>query len=240
MKATGYTKRSSMLVVACLSLCLLSFATLSSVRDPAAAQTQSPPSICPQLNSNKVATEWIGRRVHHTISASLAGGTLPKPEPTYQWQVSPGKITSGQGTHSIKVEMPDCECDVHVVTEVEGLDAGCQKRVEWGVNDLCFYPVSNDSYGDIGWDEERRLLSKHVPILKSGQCWQMWITPHGDKGERAGETLARAKRARQYLVSEHGVEAERVSVMAGEPAGERRISLSVFHGRFTRTEGARP
>lgn len=239
LKATGGASSSLTLILTCLSLVVLSFVA-PSPRQSSAAQTQSPPPDCPQLNSNIVATEWIGRTVHHKLSAGLTGGTPPKRALTYRWIVSPGKITDGQGTRSITVEMPECECDVYVETEVEGLEAGCEKTVRWGINDLCFYPMSVDGYGELAPDEEKALLAKHVPLLKGGKCWQMRIKAHVKKGEDASGVLARAERARQYLVEEHGVEADRLTVIEGEPLEEWKIGLTVFHGRFPRKDGSRP
>lgn len=241
LKGLGGVKSLLALGAACLTLSLFSSAGFPPAPALAAAQQpQSPPSDCPQLNSNIASTEWIGRTVRHTLSAGLTGGTLPKRELTYRWKVSPGKITSGQGTHSITVEMPECECDLSVETEVEGLEAGCQKSVGWRIGDLCFYPVSVDSYGDLVPDEEKALLDKHIPLLKKGQCWQMHITAHGKKGEDTAGVLVRAERAKQYLIEEHGVEADRITVFSGEPRDERKISLTVFHGPFARREGSRP
>lgn len=226
------------LVGACLWL--VSAAVPASQYQRAEAQTQSPSADCPRMSSNIVATEWIGRTVRHVLSARLTGGTLPERELIYKWKISPGKITSGQGTHLITVEMPECECDVYVETEVEGLEAGCEKTVRWGINDLCFYPVSIGSYSEIAPGEEKALLGKHVPLLKKGQCWQMRITAHGKKGENTADVLARAERAKQYLVEEHGVEADRITIVEGEPLEERKISLMVFHGPFVRKDRARP
>jgi hypothetical protein len=237
LEATNDAKLLFTLGVICLCLFLVTF---SSVHSPAAAQTQSPPADCPRPYSRIESSQWVGRTVHHTLSAGLTGGDPPRREITYKWKVSPGKITSGQGSHSITVEMPECDCDVNVLTEVNGLEAGCQKSVEWGIHDLCFYPVSVDNYGDIGRDEEKALLSKHVLTLKKGQCWQMRITAHGKEGDQTGETLARAEQAKEYIVSEHGVEADRVTVVDGGPQDEREINLLVFHGRFTRKEESRP
>lgn len=240
LKATGDAKPLSLLLLACLAPLLLSLAASSSGQNAAAAQTQSPPADCPQPYSRIESTEWIGRTVHHSLSAGLTGGTHPRREITYKWTVAPGKITGGQGSQSITVEMPECVCDLHVKTEVEGLEAGCQKSVEWAVSDLCFYPVNIDHYGDIGRDDEKALLAKHVPALKKGQCWQMHITAHGKRGEQPGETRARAERAKQYVVSEHGVEADRVTVLDGEPQDTPKIRLSVFHGPFKRRDESRP
>lgn len=240
LKATAGVKSLLTFGVACLTFFLSSRADLPQTLAPVAAQAQSVPSDCPQLNSNIMATEWAGRTVRHKLSAVLTGSTLPKRELTYKWKVSPGKITSGQGTHSITVEMPECECDVDVETEVEGLEAGCEKSVRWGINDLCFYPVGVDNYSDLARDEEKALLAKHVPLLKKGQCWQMRITAHDKKGEDAAGVLARAGRAKQYLIEEHGVEADRITVVRGAPQDERKISLLVFHGPFVRKDGSRP
>jgi len=238
-KAEGAAKFLFMPLLTCLSLYLFPFAASSSRQSSAVTQTQSPPSDCPQLYSRIESSQWVGRTVHHTLSAGLTGGTPPKLEITYKWKVTPGTITSGQGSNLIIVEMPECECDLHVLTEAEGLEAGCQKSVEWGINDLCFYPVSTESYGAISAEEEKALLSKYASALRD-KCWQMRITAHEKKGDRPGETLARAEQAKQYVVGVHGVEADRIIVVAGEPQEEHKINLLVFHGRFARKEGARP
>ncbi len=60
-----------------------------------------------------------------TFSASVTGGT--QESVTYEWKVSNGAITYGQGTPSIRVK-PDRGNinDVTVTLEVGGIDSDCQ------------------------------------------------------------------------------------------------------------------
>ena len=56
-------------------------------------------------------------------------GLEPEGKLTYTWEVSKGKITSGQGTASITVDMgAESTEGVTATVEVGGLDKGCQNK----------------------------------------------------------------------------------------------------------------
>lgn len=166
--------------------------------------------------------------MHHVLSGGLEG-VAGKTGLTYKWTLSPGTITSGQGTQSVTVEMPECKCDFHLKMEVEGLEPGCENSIEWTIFDLCFYPISIDSYGDISIEEEDERLSKLAPVLQREQCWALRITAFGKKGENAGATRAKARRAKRFIVDKFHVADEQIEIIDGGLTDARKIELYLYH-----------
>jgi len=88
------------------------------------AQAQSSSPSCPTVEID-CPTECYKADKPYTITARVTGAD-PKKNLTYNWSISRGVISSGQGTSSITVtEETACEI-VTARVEVTGLDAECQ------------------------------------------------------------------------------------------------------------------
>ena len=61
----------------------------------------------------------------YTFAANVSGG-YPDKEPTYRWSVSAGRITKGQGTSGIEVDVSGITEDIEVTVKVGGIQPdGC-------------------------------------------------------------------------------------------------------------------
>jgi hypothetical protein len=191
-------------------------------------QEQGARSRCPKPYAKIESSRWAGKTMYHVLSGGLEG-VADKPGLTYKWSISPGTITSGQGTPSVTLEMPECKCDFHLKMEVEGLEPGCENSIEWAIFDICFYPAMTDSYGDVSVKDENARLGKFASVLQREQCWMLKITASGKKGERAGAALAKARRAKRFIVDTFNVRAEQIEVIDGGIADARKIELFLYH-----------
>ncbi len=156
-----------------------------------------------------------------------------KIQPTFSWQVSRGKIVSGQGTNTIAVEVPEGSSgDVVARVDVGGYSLECPltstavvSKTTYGVGHFKF-----DEYEDIcPGDEKARLDNLAIelqnnPSLRAyvifygGRCYSSCMLDyprHRPRRPRKGEAAKRAARIKQYLVSTRGLDPERISVNDG-------------------------
>src|SRR6185295_5101468 len=119
---------------------------------------------------------------------------------TYNWSVSAGTITSGQGTSSITVSTDNLGGQTVTATvEVGGLDPSCSRTASCttGVRPPPKTPVKFDEYGDIKFNDEKARLDNYAIQLQNDPAAQGYILAYGSC---AGEAQARADRAKDYLV----------------------------------------
>jgi hypothetical protein len=85
-------------------------------------QTPKDPD-CPTINMTCPETVEPGKPLK--FKAYVVGGK-PKPESLYNWTVDKGKITFGQGTSTIEVDLEGKDCQgVTATVEVNGFDPKC-------------------------------------------------------------------------------------------------------------------
>lgn len=201
---------------------------------------QHPQSACPKLYAHLDFSKfkWVDKRIHHVISASLKGGPATR-KLTYKWAITPGTITNGQGGPSITVEMPECICDFSVKVEVEGLDAGCAKEASFSIVDLCFYPIGIYHYGETS-EDEKSLLQQFGVRLQKEPCSRMEIVAyHGGSGQ-SRESVARAERAKKYMVDTYGVERGRIKIVDGGVEEEQKVEIYLLPWGSSREGLQRP
>jgi hypothetical protein len=152
-----------------------------------------------------------------TFTATVSGGhqnVVPK----YNWTVSAGRITSGQGSASIKVDITDFAGQSPTATvTVIGFDlacpatASCSLIIEHLPNSIRF-----DSFGSIARKKEIARLNAFAVQLENQPGTQGYLLVYGGRRGRAGEAQRMAARSLQYLVKTRGIDAGRiVTVDAG-------------------------
>lgn len=135
-------------------------------------------------------------------------------QPTFEWKVSQGKITSGQGTHSITVELQAEYKTVHVTVEVGGYSPDCPSRDSFttavGVHRFKF-----DEFGDINCEDELARLDNIAIHLQNEPAFQFHILVYGGRNGPRNEAMARAVRMKSYLIQTRGVDPQRISIVDG-------------------------
>jgi hypothetical protein len=160
-----------------------------------------------------------------TFSATVTGGASSV-TPTYNWSVSAGTITSGQGTSSITVDTADLGGQTVTATvEIGGYPPACAKtascstqvRVPEVIN-----PVKFDEYGNIRFNDEKARLDNYAIQLQNQPGAQGYIIAYGTC---EGEGQARADRAKNYLVNTRGIEAGRITTVDGGCRSDLTVEL---------------
>jgi hypothetical protein len=207
--------------VNCLAVMCFSLLGLS-----VSAPAQSAKTECPTITID-CPTSCYKPDQPFTVTANVTGAD-PKQSLSYEWEVSSGTITGGQGTASITVtEATDCQV-ITATVRVKGLDAACQNSASCAtVTDCCWLPVSRrfDRYGDLAFVDEKKRLDYFAEQLKNETASQGYILVYGRRGAPAGEAKTRAARAKDYLVTKLGIVAERLATIDGGDHPRLEIEL---------------
>jgi hypothetical protein len=157
----------------------------------------------------------------------VSGGD-PNVTPTFNWAVSAGTISSGQGTSSITVDttgLPNSST-VTATVDVGGYDRSCP------TSDSCTLPPNCgvmarklDEYGVIFLGDEKARLDHAYEEMRNDPTAQGYLICYGGRRSRAGEAERRCYRAREYLVPTRGIDASRVVLVDG---GLREVPATEF------------
>jgi hypothetical protein len=171
-----------------------------------------PRPVCP--NVAIYCPDVVGAGQPVTFTASLSGGTAGV-TPVYNWRVSAGTITSGQGTPSITVDTAGLAGQpITATVEVEGYNLECRATCQSAVP-APPEPRRADEFGEIARDDEKARLDNYAIELQNNPAAQGYIIGYGGRRPRAGDGRARAERARDYLVRTRGIDATRIVILDG-------------------------
>jgi hypothetical protein len=158
-----------------------------------------------------------------TFSSSLSSSA----NVTYNWSVSAGTISSGQGTSSITVDTAGLGGQTVTATvEVGGLDPACSRTASCSTQVTTPPALSQkfDEYGNIRFNDEKARLDNYAIQLQNQPGAQGYIIAYGGC---AGEAQARADRAKDYLVNTRGIDAGRIVTMDGGCRSDLAVELWV-------------
>jgi hypothetical protein len=156
-----------------------------------------------------------------TFSATMSGDA----NVTYNWSVSAGTISSGQGTSSITVNTDGLGGQTVTATvELGGLDPSCSRTASCttGIRPPPKSPVKFDEYGDIKFNDEKARLDNYAIQLQNDPSAQGLIIAYGSCD---GEAQARADRAKDYLVNTRGIDAGRLGTLDGGCRSDLTVQL---------------
>lgn len=150
-----------------------------------------------------------------TFTASVSGGpsTLT---PTYNWSVSAGTISAGQGTSTITVDTAGLSGQsVTATVELGGVDPACARTASCSSSVKVVVPKTPtkfEEYGNIAFNDEKARLDNYAIQLQNDPGSTAVIIAYG---ACEGEGQARADRAKNYLVNTRGIEAGRITTIDG-------------------------
>ena len=159
-----------------------------------------------------------------TFKAEYKPGTPPV-SPTYNWTVSAGTITSGQGTDTITVDTAGKGGQTITATvELGGLDPSCGRTASCSTPIKGQPPISRkfDEYGNIRFNDEKARLDNFAIQLQNEPTAQGYIIGYGSC-DAEGQT--RANRAKDYLVNTRGIDGSRLTVVDGGCMPELKVEL---------------
>ncbi|MDT5159221.1 MAG: hypothetical protein QOH51_3578, partial [Acidobacteriota bacterium] len=139
------------------------------------------PTPCPSVSVSCPDTGTIGQPV--TFTANVSGGN-PNVTPTYNWTVSAGTISSGQGTSSITVDTTGVSggTTITATVDVGGYDRSCSTSSSCTVNfPLIKTPRKIDEYGNIRFNDEKARLDNYAIELQNDPTSQGYLICYGGR-----------------------------------------------------------
>jgi hypothetical protein len=171
---------------------------------------------CPTVSLN--CPEQVEAGQSATLTASVSNGD-PNITPTFNWTVTSGTITSGQGTPTITVDTQGATGSITATVDVGGFAASCPTSASCTVNvnpkEVEVLARKVDEFGKIPNDDEKARFDNYAIELQSDPQATATIVTYGGRVGRAGEAQARADRARNYLVNERQIDASRITTVDG-------------------------
>jgi hypothetical protein len=153
-----------------------------------------------------------------TVTVNLAN-LAPGQSPTYNWSVSDGTISSGQGTTSITIDTTGQDGkNITATVEVGGLPPECQHTAScsFSVQKELPHECKNfDEYGNIKFNDEKARLDNYAIALQQDTSSTATILVYAGRTDPAGTAQARADRAKNYLVTTRGIDASRITILDG-------------------------
>jgi hypothetical protein len=174
--------------------------------------------ICPPVNASGQSTAKDGDQIKFDATVGGSGSY------TYNWSVSAGKITGGQGSVEITVDTTGTGGQTITATvEIGGLDPSCGRTASAST---AIAPIllchKFDEYGNIRFNDEKARLDNFAIQLQNEPTSQGYIVAYGacdDEGQK------RADRAKAYLVNTRSIDASRITVINGGCMPELKVEL---------------
>ena len=182
-----------------------------------------PPPPCPVVSVSCPSEVDANQPI--TFTASVSGGEAGATW-TYNWSVSAGTISSGQGTSTITVDTTGIAGQsVTATVSIGGADPSCT-----GTTASCTTsvkvpprePQKFDEYGNIRFNDEKARLDNYAIQLQNDPTSTSTIIVYGSC---AGEAQQRGDRAKDYLVNTRGIEAGRITVVDGGCRSDLTVQL---------------
>ena len=182
-----------------------------------------PPPPCATVSVSCPSDVRVGSPI--TFNASVTGGPSGL-MPTYNWSISAGTITSGQGTSSITVDTAGLGSQTVTATvELGGVAPECPRTASCSTSvtvEVPLEPTRFDEYGDIRFNDEKARLDNYAIQLQNQPGSQAYIIAYGTC---EGEGQARADRAKNYLVNTRGIDAGRITAVDGGCRADLTVQL---------------
>lgn len=174
---------------------------------------------CPTVSVSCPSDVDLGEPI--TFNASVNGDA----NVTYNWSVSAGTISGGQGTSSITVDTARLGGQTVTATvELGGLDPSCSRTASCStsVKPAPVGAVRFDEYGDIRFNDEKARLDNYAIELQNQPGAEGYIIAYGTcVGDGTCTHTScivaekRAERAKDYLVNTRGIDAGRIMTVDG-------------------------
>lgn len=209
--------------------CLSSLILLALLVPVASTKSQLPQVECPTITIEP-SRQIICPDAEVKFTASVTGGEV-NAQQRFNWTVSAGRIIRGQGSRTITVATAGAQGPggVSVSVELVGAEIGCALTFSRAVDVTPLCPERKfDEYGNLSFEEEKARLALFAAEVR-GTPDTMGLIIIRESGKRdMDESGARLERARNYLVNELGLEADRVFTREGDLREEVAIELWIM------------
>lgn len=163
---------------------------------------------------------------------ATVSGVDPKITPTFEWTVSGGSITNGQGTTVILVEPNDAGGGTITATlKVGGMSDKCVDKasatMSFFVCGLVMPALKFDEYGEINFKQETARLDNFATELLNVPTATAYIIVYAGSDASRDKAKARALRVENYLIRTRGIDPERVASIYGGNRKQKTVELFI-------------
>lgn len=194
----------------------------------AAQQNQQAKPNCPATKMVCPDSIFTGEKLMFT--ANVSGGDQ-QVTPTYNWTVSAGSISSGQGMPTIEVDTSEVPPNSTVTATVDV--GGFSRECGYGSTTAsCTASVMKkaearkmDEYGALKPIDENARLDNFAIELQNDPTAQGYVIAYGGRVSKAGDAQKTSIRVKDYLVKKRGLDAGRVMILDGGHREESTVEL---------------
>jgi len=174
--------------------------------------------VCPTVNVS--CPEAASENAPVTFTANVSGGTpAPGMTPSFNWTISAGRITSGQGTPSITVDTTGLSGQtVRATLDIIGFGTPCPASCSVSIP-IINKPRKFDEYYDIARNDEKARLDNYAIQLQQEPGSQGYVIVYPSRKAGGSQAQERSQRIVDYLVNTRGIDTHRVTTVMG-PARE--------------------
>lgn len=170
---------------------------------------------CPKVEISCPSEVDAGQSI--TFSVSVTGGDRDT-TPTFNWTVSAGTISSGQGTSTITVDTTNVGGQSSTATvDIGGYDREC-KTSQSGTTAIKPKPQPAreiDEYGTLRLNDRNARLDNYAIELQNDPVANGYVIAYAGRKSRPGTATSLMNAAKEYLVNTRGIEASRIATIDG-------------------------
>ncbi|MFL6276717.1 MAG: hypothetical protein ACJ74G_16130 [Blastocatellia bacterium] len=165
-----------------------------------------------------------------TMTANVSGGDQ-NVTPTYNWAVSAGTISSGQGTSTITVDTSGLTENSSVTATVDlgGFDRECGYGSTAGscTTSVMKKPEARklDEYGALKPADENTRLDNFFIEMTNDPTAQAYLVYYSGRTSQPGGMKKMAARAKNYLVTKRGIDGQRLMPLDGGAREQATVEL---------------
>jgi hypothetical protein len=172
------------------------------------------PPVCPNVGIECPDRVVVGEPL--VFRSTVTGGTSSV-RPIYNWIVTAGTITAGQGTDTITVDTTGLAGQSVTATLSMGgynLDCSATCTVHFPVPVMC---RKFDEYPSIAYNDEKARLDNYAIELQNDPTATAYIIVYPGQRGRPGDVQKQTSRAVDYLVNSRGINGQRILTVVGPP-----------------------
>ena len=181
--------------------------------------------VCPAVEITCPTAVAIDKPV--TFTSRSTGGT-PGITPVYNWTVSAGTITAGQGTDTITVDTTGLAGQtVHASLSVGGYNLECAADCAVAIPVPKLTSRRFDEFPDIARNDEKARLNNFGIELQNDPTSTAYVIVYPAKSGKRGEVQQHAARVVDYLVNSRGLDQRRIVTLVGPTRDQLAVELWV-------------
>ena len=181
-----------------------------------------PPPTCPNVAIECPDKVVLGEPL--TFRSTVTGGSSSVAQ-TYNWTVSAGRITDGQGTGTIHVDTTGLAGQPVTATLSMGgynLDCSATCTVQFPVPVEC---KKFDEFPAIAYNDEKARLDNYAIELQNDPMSTAYVIVYPGQKGRPGNVQKHTTRIVDYLVNSRGINAQRIITLVGPARDELLVEL---------------